>query len=56
MFGGIIEKRIMSAIKAKIAIVEKDYKNGCEDIDKDAEFAKKQLADTLVESVIGKII
>lgn len=56
MFGGIIEKRIMSAIKAKIALAEQDYKTGCENIDEDAKVAKVKLADALVECIVGKVL
>lgn len=56
LFQGEIEGRVMKVIKTKIAAVEKEYVEGCGEIDTEAEAKKNTLADHLVESVVGKIL
>lgn len=56
MFGGIIEKRVMTVIKAKIAAKQKEYDEGVVKIDEEAQIKKEKLADATVDSILNKIL
>ena len=53
MFEGSIAKRVNAVMKKRIADAEKDYKEGCDVINREAEGKKIDLADECVRKVIG---
>lgn len=65
--GGVIRKRVMEKVEAKIAVVEEEYKNGCqrleEKLEEDLESLecrfredKEDLTDRIVEGIVAKIL
>jgi len=51
-----IKDRVMKAINAHIANVEKEYVEECDQIDREAFDKKATLADEKVKNLLGKII
>ena len=53
MFGDSIAKRVNAVMKKRIADAEKDYKEGCDVIEREAYTKKGELADECVRKIIG---
>lgn len=51
-----IKSRVMKAINTHINNAEKQYKEECLEIERQAEEKKTQLADTMVDTILKKII
>lgn len=51
-----IKSRVMKAITTHINNVEKQYREECLEIERQAEEKKTKLADTMVDSILKKII
>lgn len=56
IFQGNIECRVMKVIRTKIAEKQKDYDAGVKELEKELEVKRDELADKLVNSIIGKIL
>lgn len=56
MFQGVIEKRVMMAVKAKIKELQKKYEDGVVELEEKLEKDKTSLADSLVGEIINKVI
>lgn len=52
MLQGSIAKRVNAVMKKRIADAEKDYKEGCDVIDREAFNKKTELADDLVNKIV----
>lgn len=46
----------MATLEKKVEAAEQEYKDGCVTIDNEAEMAKLDLADSLVNRLVGKFI
>lgn len=53
---GTIRSRVMASLEKKVTDAEKEYKEECLKIDHDAEVAKMDFANDLVNRLVGKFV
>lgn len=46
----------MATLEQRVKVAEAEYVGGCEDIDEKADLAKSDLADSIVNRLIGKFV
>lgn len=51
-----IKSRVMDILNAKIKEAQNLYDSGCKSIDEEAKTKKTQLADQMVENIVGKFL
>lgn len=52
----VIKDRVMATLEQRVKVAEAEYVGGCEDIDEKADLAKSDLADSIVNRLIGKFV
>lgn len=56
MFAGLIQKRVMKALREHVSTKQREYETGVKEIEAEAESKKEKLADTIVDEILTKIL